>query len=69
MKVGDLVRFTKTGAVALVLDLAGEGEDYAAFHLQVISGEWADGEPTTTPLTWMTEDMLQRTAEVISESR
>ena len=68
MKIGDLVRFTRTGAVALILDSAGESETYAAFHLQVISGEWADTHPMAA-LTWMTEDMLLRNAEVISESR
>ena len=68
MKIGDLVRFTRTGSVALILDSAGESETYAAFHLQVISGEWADTHPIAA-LTWMTEDMLLRNAEVISESR
>tara|TARA_Y100001938_G_C7740802_1_gene259205 strand:- start:23 stop:238 length:216 start_codon:yes stop_codon:yes gene_type:complete len=70
MKVGNLVEFKKTGAMALIIDSSDDG-GYTSFNLQVFGGVLAHsamrGGTLQNPvdLTWMTEHMLKRVAEVV----
>ena len=72
MKVGDVVKFNKTGALALILEISGEG-GYNSMELHVLGDVLAHtalrGGTLQNPvnLTWMTEHMLRRTAEVVSD--
>ena len=74
MKVGDMVRFNKTGALALVLQASNEG-GYTSMELHVLGDVLAHPAlragtvQNPKDITWMSEHMLRRTAEVISESR
>lgn len=74
MKVGDMVRFNKTGALALVLQASNEG-GYTSMELHVLGDVLAHPAlragtvQNSKDITWMSEHMLRRTAEVISESR
>ncbi len=63
MRPGDLVKFNKTGALALILRTSDEG-GYSSMELHVL-GDILGHQA----LTWMTEHMLRRTAQVASESR
>ena len=70
MKVGSLVEFKKTGAVALITESSDEG-GYTSFSLQVFGDVLAHTAlrkgTLTNPWdhTWMTEHMLKRVAEVV----
>ena len=74
MKAGDLVKFNKTGALALILRTSKEG-GYNSMELHVLGDVLAHtalrGGTLQNPvnLTWMSEHMLKRTAEVISAGR
>ena len=74
MKVGDMIRFNKTGALALVLQASNEG-GYTSMELHVLGDVLvhpalrAGTLQIPKDITWMSEHMLRRTAEVISESR
>ena len=74
MKVGDLVKFNKTGVLALILRTSKEG-GYNSMELHVLGDVLAHtalrGGTLQNPvnLTWMSEHMLKRTAEVISAGR
>ena len=74
MKVGDMVRFNKTGALALILQTTDEG-GYTSMELHVLGDILAHAAlragtvQNAKDITWMSEHMLRRTAEVISESR
>ena len=74
MQICDLVKFNKTGVLALILQTSDEG-GYNSMELQVLGDVLAHpalrGGTLQNPmdLTWMTEHMLKRTAEVINESR
>ena len=74
MKAGDLVKFNKTEAIALILRTSNEG-GYNSMELHVLGDVLAHtalrGGTLQNPvnLTWMSEHMLKRTAEVISEGR
>ena len=67
MHVGDLVRFKKTGVLALILRVC-PNEDYKAVYLQVL-GDALAGTACADGFTWSTEYQLQRHAEVVSASR
>lgn len=62
MKVGNLVEFKKTGAVALITESSDEG-GYTSFSLQVFGDVLA--HTAFRHHTWMTEHMLKRVAEVV----
>ena len=64
MKVGDLVEFNKTGAVALIIETDTDG-GYTAMNLHVL-GDVLVGTACDDGFTWMSEHMLRRTAEVIN---
>ena len=74
MQVGDLVKFNKTGVLALILQTSTEG-GYNSMELHVLGDALAHtalrGGTLQNPvdITWMTEHMLKRTAEVVSENR
>ena len=74
MKAGDLVKFNKTGVLALILQTSTEG-GYNSMELHVLGDALAHtalrGGTLQNPvdITWMTEHMLKRTAEVVSENR
>ena len=64
MKVGNLVKFKRTGHVALILEISEEG-GYTSMRLHVFEGALKD-TPTPNGQTWITEHMLRRTAKVVS---
>ncbi len=72
MKPGDMVKFKKTGVFALILQTSNEG-GYSSMELHVPGDVLAHtalrGGTLQNPvnLTWMTEHMLRRTAEVVNE--
>tara|TARA_Y100001970_G_C13726468_1_gene599259 strand:+ start:372 stop:596 length:225 start_codon:yes stop_codon:yes gene_type:complete len=74
MKVGDLVKFNKTGVLALILQVSNEG-GYNSMELHVLGDALAHtalrGGTLQNPvnLTWMSEHMLKRTAGVVNEIR
>ena len=74
MKAGDLVKFNKTEAIALILRTSNEG-GYNSMELHVLGDVLPHialrGGTLQNPvnLTWMSEHMLKRTAEVISAGR
>ena len=74
MKAGDLVKFNKTGALALILRTSNEG-GYNSMELHVLGDVLAypalrSGTiQNPKDITWMSEHMLKRTAEVISAGR
>ena len=74
MRVGDLVKFNKTGVLALILQVSSEG-GYKSMELHVLGDALAHpalrGGTLQNPIdiTWMTEHMLKRTAEIVSENR
>ena len=71
MKVGDLVRFNKTGALALILESSNEG-GYTSIQLHVFGDVLAHQAMRAgtvqgaKDITWITEQMLKRTAELIT---
>lgn len=67
VSVGDLIKFKKTGVLALVLKVC-QNEDYKAVYLQVL-GDALAGTACADGFTWSTGTVLQRQAEVVSASR
>ena len=65
MNAGDLVKFNKTGAIALILETSEEG-GYTSMNLHIL-GDALKDTPCANGYTWMSEHMLRRTAEVVSE--
>lgn len=74
MQVGDLVKFNKTGVLALILRTSKEG-GYNSMELHVLGDVLAHPAlragtiQNPKDITWMSEHMLKRTAEVISAGR
>jgi len=73
MKVGDLVKFEKTGAIAMIIETSsmeppppGFPGGYVSLY---VSGGTLDNTAVANGFTVMSYKMLYRTAEVISESR
>ena len=70
MKVGDLVKFNKTGVLALILQSSNEG-GYKSMELHVLGDVLAHTAlragtlQNPIDITWMSEHMLKRTAEVV----
>ena len=67
MQVGSLVKFKATDVVAMITAITREG-DYNSFRLHV-TGDALANTACADGITYVSEDMMQRTAEVISESR
>ena len=70
MKVGDMVKFNKTGVLALILETSSEG-GYNSMQLHVLGDALAHPAlragtvQNPKDITWMTEHMLRRTAEAV----
>lgn len=68
MKVGDLIKFKETGAIALILKINAyvqESEDNHFLELYIGDGT-LDGTPSASGFTSMSIYMARRTGEVIS---
>ena len=68
MKVGDLIKFKETGAIALILKINAyvqESEDNHFLDLYIGDGT-LDGTPSASGFTSMSIYMARRTGEVIS---
>ena len=61
MKVADLVKFTESGYLGTVLEISKDFGEYAVM--------WVHGDILFKNPTHMSLKMLDRTSEVISESR
>jgi hypothetical protein len=68
MKVGDLVKFKSTGAVGTIVHVYAPENPRGYTDLLITDGT-LDGTPCANGITCMSNGMLQRVAEVISESR
>ncbi len=71
MKVGDLVKFEKTGAIALIIETSAilkNGEITSGYVSLYISDSTLDNTPAHNGFTVMSYEMLNRTAGVINES-
>lgn len=66
-EIGNLIRFKKTGVLALIVKVC-QNEDYKAVLLHVL-GDALANTACADGLTWSTEHQLKRQAEVVSESR
>lgn len=66
MQVGDLIKFNKTGALALILETSKE-HGYTAVNLYVL-GDVLANTHCSDGNTWMSEHALRTTAQVICES-
>ena len=61
MKVGDLIQFSATGYLGSILEVSKDFGEYAVI--------WVHDDVNFKNPTHMNMDTLQRTSEVISESR
>ena len=61
MKAGDLVQFTETGYLGTIVDTSRDFGEYAVI--------WIHGDVLFNNPTHMSLKMLNRTSELISESR
>jgi len=68
MKVGDLVRFKKTGAIGTILHVYAS-DSVGGFVELLVSDGTLDNTPSSSGITSMSNGMLWRTAEIINESR
>ena len=68
MKIGDLIKFKHTGAIAMIISKDGEGKNNAWLQLYVGDGT-LDNTPSDNCFTGMSLAMAIRTAEVFNESR
>ena len=72
MKLGDLVKFKNTGTIAMIVKISATEKEpgfpsgYASLY---VSDGTLDNTPSANGFTVMSHTMLNRTAEVISESR
>lgn len=66
-EVGNLIRFKKTGVLALIIKVC-QNENYKAVLLHVL-GDALANTACADGLTWTTGSTLRRQAEVVSESR
>ena len=70
MKVGSLVKFKGTDAVAMIVAITREGYppfDYNSFKLHVL-GDVLANTACADGITYMTEDKMRKRAEVISDA-
>tara|TARA_R100001082_G_scaffold108310_1_gene83390 strand:- start:44 stop:253 length:210 start_codon:yes stop_codon:yes gene_type:complete len=67
MKVGDLVRFRQTGAVALIVEVVDHPDDWSHVVLCVL-GDVLDNTACADGVTSVSKAMLKRSAEVISHA-
>ena len=67
MKVGDLVKFRQTGAVALIVEVVDHPDDWSHVVLRVL-GDVLDNTACPDGVTSMNKATLKRSAEVISHA-
>ena len=65
MKVGDLVKFKKTGAVGLIIEKTGPQNEHEGSVELYISDGSLDNTPSADGFTYMSYAMLKRTAKVV----
>ena len=63
MKIGDLIRFKETGAIASIINVSDSGR---FVDLYVADGS-LDGTPSSNGYTGMTMSFVKKCAEVISD--
>ena len=63
MKIGNLIRFKETGAIASIINISDSGR---FVDLYVADGT-LDGTPSNNGYTGMTMSSLKRAAEVVSD--
>jgi hypothetical protein len=68
VKVGDLIKFNKTGAIGTILHVYAPDSPGGFVDLLVSDGT-LDNTPSSNGITSMSNGMLWRTAEVINEGR
>ena len=69
MKVGDLIRFSATGAIAMMIEMVACDYDTGGYVSIYVSDGTLDNTPSHDGFTHMSYKVLSRTAEVISGSR
>jgi len=69
VKVGDLIRFSATGAIATIIEMVACDYDAGGYVSIYVSDGTLDNTPSPDGFTYMSYKMLSRTAEVISEGR
>ncbi len=70
MKVGDLIKFENTGAIAMIINKTDGGAHWNDQWVQLYVGDGTlDNTPSDDGFTGMSLAMAIRTAEVINESR
>jgi hypothetical protein len=65
MKVGDLVKFKKTGACGLIIEKTGPQNEHEGSVSLYISDGSLDNTPSSDGFTYMSYAMLKRTAKVM----
>jgi len=65
MKVGDLVKFKKTGAVGIIVKKTGPQNEHEGSVEVYISDGTLDNTPSADGFTYMSYAMLKRTAKVV----
>ena len=69
MKVGDLIEFTATDALATIIELKNgtdfQGRPVDPFCHLMVHGDVLKNTPSSDGLTWMRLDEVKRLAEVV----
>lgn len=70
MKVGDLIKFKETGALATIINVVDTGDGWNDRWVELYIGDGTlDNTPSSSGFTGMSLAMAVRTAEVVNESR
>ena len=69
MKVGDLIEFTATDALATIIELRSgtdfRGRPVDPFYHLMVHGDVLKNTPSSDGLTWMRHDEIKRLAKVV----
>ena len=65
MKVGDLVKFKKTGATGIIVEYTGPHNEHEGSVEIYVSDGTLDYTPSSDGFTYMSYALLKRTAEVV----
>ena len=65
MKVGDLVKFKRTGVTGLIVGKTGPQNEHEGSVSLYISDGVLDNTPSSDGFTWMSYSMLKRVAKVV----
>ena len=66
MKVGDLVRFIATGAIAVITEITEDNNLHGGYAQLYVGDGTLDNTPSADGFTHMSIGMLTRSAEVIN---